>query len=118
VSVSRLLTVYITVSTVEEVKETMTDTPTHARFELRTRQLGALPIVDWFCDRLGLGGLLEAVVPHDDARLRLAPAAAIGVLVRNLVLAREPVYALGRWAEPFDPGPLGLAEGEAELRND
>jgi hypothetical protein len=40
------------------------------------------------------------------------------VLVRNLVLAREPVYALGRWAEPFDPGPLGLAEGEAEPRND
>jgi Domain of unknown function (DUF4277) len=118
VSVSRLLTVYITVSTVEDVKETMTDTATHARFELRTRQLGALPIVDWFCDRLGLGELLEAVVPHDDARLRLAPAAAIGVLVRNLVLAREPVYALGRWAEPFDPGPLGLAEGEAELLND
>ena len=117
-SVSRLLTVYITVSTVEDVKETMTDTPTHARFELRTRQLGALPIVDWFCDRLGLGGLLEAVVPHDDARLRLAPAVAIGVLVRNLVLAREPVYALGRWAEPFDPGPLGLAEGEAALLND
>ena len=74
----------------------MTDTPTHARFELRTRQLGALPIVDWFCDRLGLGGLLEAVVPHDDARLLLAPAAAIGVLVRNLVLAREPVYGPSR----------------------
>jgi transposase len=103
---------------VEDVKQAMTDTSTHARFELCTRQLGALPIVDWFCDRLGLDELLEAVVPHDDARLRLAPAAAIGVLVRNVVLAREPMYALGRWAEPFDPGPLGLAEGEADLLND
>jgi hypothetical protein len=28
--------------------------------------LGALPIVDWFCHRLGLGELLEAVVPHVD----------------------------------------------------
>jgi transposase len=88
------------------------------RFELGTRVLGALPIVDWFCRRLGLSELLEAVVPHDDARLRLAPSAAIGVLVRNLVLAREPVYALGRWAEPFDPGPLGLADGQAGLLND
>jgi transposase len=87
-------------------------------FELVTRQLGALPIVDWICGRLGLAELLEAVVPHDDARLRLAPATAIGVLVRNLALAREPVYGLGRWAAPFDPGPLGLAEDEAGLLND
>lgn len=87
-------------------------------FELVTRQLGALPIIDRFCDRLGLAELLDAVVPHDDARLKLAPATALGVLVRNLVLAREPVYGLGRWAEPFEPGPLGLADGQAGLLND
>jgi transposase len=86
--------------------------------ELSTQMLGPLPVVDWFCARLGLAELLEAFVPHDDARLRLAPAVAIGVVVRNLVVAREPVYALGRWAEPFDPAPLGLAEGEAGLLND
>jgi Domain of unknown function (DUF4277) len=89
-----------------------------APFELVTRRLGALPVVDWFCARLGLAGLLEAFVPHDDARLKLAPATAIGVVVRNLALAHEPVYALGRWAGPFDPGPLGLADGEVGLLND
>ena len=87
-------------------------------YRLVTRQLGALPVIDWFCARLGLGALLEAFVPHDDARLKLAPATAIGVVVRNLALAREPVYALGRWAEPFDPVPLGLADGQAGLLND
>jgi transposase len=87
-------------------------------FELVTRQLGALPIIDHVCGRLGLVELLEAVVPHDDARLRLAPATAIGVLVRNLALAREPVYGLGRWAAQFDPRPLRLAEDEAGLLND
>jgi transposase len=87
-------------------------------FRLATRQLGALPIVDWFYRRLGLDGLLEAAVPDDDTRLKLTPATAIGVLVRNLVLAREPVYGLGRWAQLFDPGPLGLAGGQAELLND
>jgi hypothetical protein len=88
------------------------------RFELRTQQLGALPVIDWFCQRLGLNELLEAAVPHDDARLKLAPAAAIGVLVRNLALAREPVYGLGRWAQSYDPGPLGLADDEVGLLND
>ena len=34
----------------------------------------------------------------------LAPATAIGVLVRNLVLGREPVYALGRVGGAVRPG--------------
>jgi transposase len=91
---------------------------TDERFELRTRQLGALPIIDWFCHRLGLRELLEAAVPHEDARLKLAPATAIGVLVRNLALEREPVYGLGRWAAPLDPSPLGLTDEQVGLLND
>ena len=87
-------------------------------FELDTELLGALPIVNAFCDRLGLAGLLGSVLPADDARLRLAPATAIGVVVRNLVIGREPVYALGEWAAPFDPALLGLADDEAGLLND
>jgi transposase len=87
-------------------------------FELHTQQLGALPIINHLCDRLGLTDLLEAYLPHDDARLKLAPATAIGVVVRNLVLHREPVYALGEWAAPFDPALLGLADDEAGALND
>jgi hypothetical protein len=88
------------------------------KFELDTELVGALPIINHFCERLGLTGLLKAFLPHDDARLKLAPASAIGVMVRNLVLHREPVYALGKWAAPFDPGLLGLAPDEAGLLND
>jgi Domain of unknown function (DUF4277) len=87
-------------------------------YRLVTQMLGPLPLIDWFCDRLGLAELLDAFVPHDDARRKLVPATAIGVVVRNLAVAREPVYALGRWAAPFDPAPLGLADGEAGLLND
>ena len=86
-------------------------------YELTTQVLGPLPIVNAFCDRLGLSGLLETFLPHDDARLRLAPATAIGVLVRNLVLGREPVYALGQWAAPFDPALLGLADERGRARS-
>lgn len=87
-------------------------------FELRTEVLGALPVINHFLDRLGVGELLEHHMPHDDRRLRLAPATAIGVVVRNLVTHREPVYALGEWAAPFDPALLGLAAGDAGALND
>ena len=89
-----------------------------AGFDLHTQLLGPLPIVNAFCDRLGLPGLLEAFLPADDARLRLAPATAVGVVIRNLVLHRQPVYALGEWAAPFEPGLLGLGPEEARLLND
>ena len=52
------------------------------KFELDT-EVGALPIINHFCERLALTGLLEAFLPHDDARLKLAPASAIGVMARS-----------------------------------
>ena len=91
---------------------------TPGQFELRTEVLGALPVINHFLDRLGVARLLERHVPHDDRRLRLAPATAIGVVVRNLVTHRQPVYALGEWAAPFDPAVLGLAPGDAWALND
>lgn len=87
-------------------------------FDLDTEQLGALPVINAFFDRLGLAGLLDRFVPHDDGRLKLAPATAIGAVVRNLVIGRRPVYALGEWAAAYDPDLLGFAPGEAELLND
>jgi len=87
-------------------------------FELDSRLLGPLPVINAFLERLGVAGLLEAFLPHDDARLKLAPAKAIAVVVRNLVVHREPVYALGEWAAPFDAALLGLHAEEVGLLND
>jgi transposase len=87
-------------------------------FSLDTKLLGPLPIIAAFCDRLGLAGLLDSFVPHDDARLKLAPATAMGVVVANLVIGREPVYALGEWAAPYDPVLLGLDPEQVLLLND
>jgi transposase len=87
-------------------------------FLLDTETLGGLPIVNTFIERLGLDRLLHQHVPHDDVRLRLAPATAIGVVVRNLLIDRRPVYALGEWATTFDPALLGLTGDEVGLLND
>ena len=87
-------------------------------FELRSETVGSLPIVDHFLQRMGVAEHLEAYLPHDDARLRLAPAVVIGVVVRNIVVAHRPVYAIGEWATPYDPALLGLRPGDAAALND
>lgn len=87
-------------------------------FELRSVLLGPLPIINHFCGRLGPRRLLAEYLPGEDARLRLAPATAISVVVRNLVLGREPVYGLAQWAARFDPALLGLAGDQVGLLND
>src|SRR5438445_6635060 len=87
-------------------------------FALRSQRLGCLPIVNFFLARMGLAEHLHTYLPADDARLRLAPAAVIAVLVRNIVAGHRPVYALGEWAACYDPTVLGLGPGEAELLND
>ncbi|MGH9019346.1 MAG: IS1634 family transposase, partial [Acidimicrobiales bacterium] len=89
-----------------------------SRLELRSETVGALPIINHFLARMGLAEHLERCVPPNDARLRLAPAAVIGVVIANIMVRHRPVYALSEWAAPFDPRVLGLAPGDVEALND
>ncbi|MCA1682052.1 MAG: IS1634 family transposase [Actinobacteria bacterium] len=92
--------------------------PAPGKFQLRSETVGSLPIVNHFLARMGLGELLERHLPHDDARLRLAPATVIGLVVRNLIVSHRPVYALGEWAAPYETGLLGLGPAGAAALND
>ena len=87
-------------------------------FHLRSQTLGALPILCRFLGRMRVGGLLERYLPAQDPRVALPAAATIGVLVRNLCLAHQPLYRLSEWAAPFDCSLLGLRAGEPALLND
>ena len=87
-------------------------------FGLASRTLGGLPIVNQVLDRLGLPALLAEALPVDDARVKLAPAVAIRLVITNLVLGREPLYGLGEWAARYDPALLGLTGEEIGLLND
>jgi len=92
--------------------------PGPGTFELASETVGPLPIVNHFLARMGLGEMLEHHLPRDDARLRLAPAAVIGMVVRNLVVSHQPVYALAEWAAPYAAGLLGLDPAETAALND
>ena len=55
-------------------------------FELVSRRLGALPLVNHFLERSGLPALLERYLPVADARARLSPAVAVRLVITNLLV--------------------------------
>jgi transposase len=52
--------------------------------------------------------ILRQHLPRDHARTRLPTVTALLVLVRNLLLSREPIYGVGEWACGYAPELLGL----------
>jgi transposase len=87
-------------------------------FRLLTQRLGPLPIVNHFLDRLGVEPLLERFVPATDRRARLGWSKALGVLLRSIIVEREPVYRQDETVRAFAPGVFGLSEEEMALLTD
>lgn len=85
---------------------------------VRRELIGAMPAVNAVLGRLGFAGIVGAHLPAPDVRCTLAPAAVIGVLVRNLACGRVPLYGLAGWAAGYEPAQLGLEPGGARLCND
>jgi hypothetical protein len=88
------------------------------KLQVKAVGIGALPVVNAVLARLGFDGLLSDYLPEPDPRCAIAPATAIGVLVRNLAVCRRPLYALRAWAQRYDPPALGLSGGQAGRLND
>jgi transposase len=96
----------------------MSSPETHEEFTLHTEVVGALPIVNHFLDRMGVGERLRRHLSDDDPRLRLTSASVIGLVVRNIIVKHTPVYAIAEWAQPFEAAALGLTAGGVEALND
>ncbi|TWU05848.1 DUF4277 domain-containing protein [Stieleria varia] len=75
---------------------------------LQSRTIGALPIINRFIDRLNLHSLLNQFLPWEDGRSKVATSTAILLLVKNILLSREPIYGLAQWAAAYQPELLGL----------
>ena len=76
--------------------------------EVSLCRIAGLPVVDDVLGRLGFDELIASYLPEPGPRCGIEPARAIGVLVRNLALGREPLYGIGSWAAGFEPGLLCL----------
>ena len=89
-----------------------------ARETLRSYTVGALPILDDLIRRLRLEQFLRAALPPEDRRTKLSPAKALLVLLRNLLVSREPIYGVGEWAARHAPDLLGLTTADIDRLND
>jgi transposase len=86
---------------------------------LESLEVGAAPLVRRFLARLDLPGLFEEQLPVLPGRRPALPSSTVlCLLLSNLLLARQPLYALAAWAARRVPEHLGLQPGLANSLND
>lgn len=71
------------------------------KLRLKGLRLGGIPIIDWFIARMGLREILLSVL------LNPAYVDAILVLVKNILIDRNALYAIQEWTGQFDPQLVG-----------
>ncbi len=87
-------------------------------FDLNSKCIGVLPIVNHFLKRLRFEETLDRYLPPVVEQSKIDPAQALGVLVRNIIILRTPLYSIGEWAKQMVPQLLGLNAGQISLIND
>jgi len=85
---------------------------------LNSYRLGALPMLESILKRLRLEEFLAERLPTEDPRTKIATATGLLLLLKNLLISREPLYGLGQWAARFVPRWLGLSADELAHLND
>jgi len=75
---------------------------------VRSERLGPLPLINHLLGRLGLDTLLAEAVPTTDRRQRVPHAQALGVLLRSILVEREPIYRQQETVATFAPEAFGL----------
>ena len=85
---------------------------------LQSATIGALPILNHLFQRMRLEEFLRGYLPPEDRRTKLAAAKGLLVLLRNLLVSREPIYGVGEWAARHAADGLGLTVAEVGLLND
>jgi transposase len=86
---------------------------------LESLEVGAAPLVRHFLQRLALHDLFTRHLPVLPGRPPALPSATVlCLLVTNLLLARQPLYAVADWAARRVPEFLGLQPSQATLLND
>jgi Domain of unknown function (DUF4277) len=84
---------------------------------LLIERLGPLPIINHFIARMGLDDALARHVPSDQRSL-VPHARALGVLLRSIIVEREPIYRQQETVTGFAAGMFGIPAEEMEHLGD
>jgi transposase len=80
--------------------------------------VGAMPIINRVLDRMRLGELLTKHLPDEDQRTKIDTPRVLLLLLRNLLVSREPVYGVAEWASNFASELFDLWSDDIEHLND
>jgi hypothetical protein len=83
------------------------------RYALQSERLGPLPLVNHFIQRMGLEDALDRYFPTDP-RSAVSHVRALGVLLRSIVVEREPIYRQQETVHGFASGMFGISAEEME----
>jgi hypothetical protein len=87
-------------------------------FTLLRERLGPLPLVNHFLRQLQMEVLLNRHVPTTDRRCSLPYASSLGVLLRSILVEREPIYRQYETVQDFAPSAFGLTPRQASRLGD
>ena len=76
-----------------------------------------MPLINHFIERIGLPELLARHIPSD-ARCTIAHAQALGVLLRSLVVQREPIYRQQESVHGFASSIFGISARDMDHLSD
>ncbi len=85
---------------------------------LRTWTVGSLPIVNRILERMRLEEILQTHLPTDGPRMKIPTSCGLMLLVRNILLSREPVYGLSEWAQRHAPDLIEIPPRKMKHLND
>jgi len=85
---------------------------------MHSRIVGVLPVINRLIRRCRLREILTECLPAEDGRHRVDTPTSILLLVRNVLISREPIYGIGEWAAAFAPELLDLQEHQLKSLND
>ena len=94
-----------------------TSSTVEAGFTLHTERQGPLPLINHFIERIGLHETLSRFVPSD-RRCAVTHASALGVLLRSIIVEREPIYRQQETVHGFADGMFGISAKEMQHLSD
>ena len=83
--------------------------------DLITEKVSAIPIINSYLERLDISGLLSGRI---ESTSHMPVHSCLMVLLRNIIMEREPVYGIAEWTARFAPSLLGFTPDQAGRIND
>ncbi len=83
-----------------------------------THSVGALPILNRLLKRMRLQEFLGRHLPPEDNRTKVDTPRVVLLLLRNLLVSREPMYGVAEWACNFGPELFDLWPEDLKHLND